>query len=397
MRLYKSTYHAEYAVKVVRQRRPLKRGTTTYIKLKWRSPTGGWKFKAIGRDLTNAEVEQARKQKELDLNTGAARPEGDGRAIALGTLKATYAELRRQGATGRGYRKGVPKLCEKTIIGHLMTLRYLSHHFGESHTLGSITVEQAEAWIEALAANRLSAVRSENASRTGMSDHTVRDHIRNAKAIVNWAAKAGRLGTSRPNPFSEFKSKPITTPANPEVKIETFEAVLAEITNPGERACYGLMRLAGLRKGEAVGLPWSGRATDSEGAEHRIGVDLNRRRICLVAAKTRIYREAPIVPRLHELLAEAGSSRPTIGDGVSVSGLSGNNLDRRAEQYCRAAGVTKWRDFFQSMRSSCENGWKADGFAEATYCSWIGHDPKVSRKHYVSPTEAEYARVTEVA
>ncbi len=49
------------------------------------------------------------------------------------------------------------------------------------------------------------------------------------------------------------------------------------------------------------------------------------------------------------------------------------------------------------MRSSCENDWKEQGFAEATYCAWIGHDPKVSRKHYVAPTEAEYARVTEVA
>ena len=54
-------------------------------------------------------------------------------------------------------------------------------------------------------------------------------------------------------------------------------------------------------------------------------------------------------------------------------------------------------DFFQSMRSSCENDWKEQGFAEATYCAWIGHDPKVSRKHYVSPTEAEYAQVTKVA
>ena len=86
-----------------------------------------------------------------------------------------------------------------------------------------------------------------------------------------------------------------------------------------------------------------------------------------------------------------------IGAGVSVSGLSGNNLDVRAARYCKWAGVEKWRCFFQSMRSSCENDWKTAGFAEATYCAWIGHDPKVSRKHYVAPTEAEYARVTAVA
>ncbi len=36
----------------------------------------------------------------------------------------------------------------------------------------------------------------------------------------------------------------------------------------------------------------------------------------------------------------------------------------------------------------------ANGVAEATYAAFLGHDPSVSRKHYVSPTAAEYDALT---
>ena len=86
-----------------------------------------------------------------------------------------------------------------------------------------------------------------------------------------------------------------------------------------------------------------------------------------------------------------------VGDGVSVCGLSRNNLHKRAEAYCNAAGVIKWPKFFQAMRSSCENDWKVQGIAEATYTAWIGHTAIVSRQHYVAPTDAEFDLVARVA
>ena len=64
---------------------------------------------------------------------------------------------------------------------------------------------------------------------------------------------------------------------------------------------------------------------------------------------------------------------------------------KRAAAYCHAAGLAKWPDFFQAMRPSCENDWKVAGFAEPTYCTWVGHSAEVSRKHYVVPTETEFA------
>jgi integrase len=124
-------------------------------------------------------------------------------------------------------------------------------------------------------------------------------------------------------------------------------------------------------------------------------VDWEQRRIRLVAPKTRTYREVPICGRLVQILTEAfNAARP---GSFSVSGLSGHNLYRQAERYCKAAGLRKWPNFFQSMRSSCENDWKVKGLAEPTYTTWLGHSAKVSREHYVAPTDAEFAVVINAA
>ena len=35
--------------------------------------------------------------------------------------------------------------------------------------------------------------------------------------------------------------------------------------------------------------------------------------------------------------------------------------------------------------------------AEATYCAWLGHSPRVSREHYVTPTSDEYQAIIRAA
>ena len=68
---------------------------------------------------------------------------------------------------------------------------------------------------------------------------------------------------------------------------------------------------------------------------------------------------------------------------------------RRGVRASRTPSGTPWPRVYQAMRVTCENGWKLDGFSEPTYTAWIGHSPAVSRKHYVSPTDAEFAAVVE--
>ena len=119
-----------------------------------------------------------------------------------------------------------------------------------------------------------------------------------------------------------------------------------------------------------------------------------RRRICLVGRnKTkRIYREVPIAPRLYRILLRAHEAAQA--GQVAVCCVLTNNLTRDAAERMKAAGLKPWSKPYQALRSSCENDWKEKGVAEPTYCCWIGHGAKVSRDHYVSPTENEFVSVS---
>ena len=97
-------------------------------------------------------------------------------------------------------------------------------------------------------------------------------------------------------------------------------------------------------------------------------------------------------PRLHDvLLAAFEDAEP---GQETATGLSPNNLTRVVQAIARRAGLTVWRKFYNSLRSSCEQDWKTAGVAEPTYCTWIGHGGDVSRKHYVSPTDTEFEAVS---
>ena len=126
---------------------------------------------------------------------------------------------------------------------------------------------------------------------------------------------------------------------------------------------------------------------------HHVVLDPRDGRTLLVASKTGQYREAPISPALHDHLLRAYDAADT-GTVTVAAGVNGKNLNRDFWKRIQAVGFAPWRKAFQSLRASCENDWKAAGVAEATYATWVGHDPKVSREFYVSPTTAEFDLVT---
>ena len=100
----------------------------------------------------------------------------------------------------------------------------------------------------------------------------------------------------------------------------------------------------------------------------------------------------PICPRLHDLLLTAYDAAQE--GQVTVAGLSGNNLTRNGQKHLKAAGLTTWQKLYQALRTSCENDWKSRSVAEATYATWMGHSPTVSRKGYVAPLDTEYEVIT---
>ncbi len=195
------------------------------------------------------------------------------------------------------------------------------------------------------------------------------------------------------NPFQDYDGRPIPTDPNHYVSMGAFNTLAKKAPSEGWRAMLGLCRLAGLRRGEALALPWESEAEDREGVKRWIGVDFRRMRVCVVSIKTQMYREIPMSRQLAKILRAAQAENGS----ETVTGLSGHNMTRHAAEIAEAAELDVWPKFYQAMRSSCENDWKQRGIAEPTYTAWLGHSPTVSRKHYVAPTEAEFRLVTGAA
>lgn len=361
---------------------------------RWWAADGKRKSKTIGPSkgegrLTRARADAIRRQWELDLNTSGKLEQDRPEQMTLAGCAAHYLVRRRQENGSRGFLRTAPKLTESTIKAHDMVLRYLIEHFGESRLIDSIDVNGAESFVNAMAAGQLSRARgvSEESRKYNLGPQTVRKHIRTVKSIFNWA-KLMRMVTA--NPFDDFDGKALPSDPNHYVSLDDFEKLLDAAPTIGWKVLYALCRFAGLRRGEARSLLWAGEAIDKHGARHWIGVDFQSRRICLVAEKTRMYREVPISPQLAYILAEAhrGGSE-TVADLLSYT-----NLTRLMQGHVRAAGLRPWSKLYQSLRSSCENDWKEQGIAEATYSVWIGHSVKVSRANYVSPLLTEFEAVT---
>lgn len=354
--------------------------------------------KTLGRvsDISRREAKAQRKELEDSFTKGEQSPIKV-KGMSLRQFADMYPNRRRKQTSSRGYLKESPKLSESTITDHVMTIRYLIEHFGESRRINDITLDDAYDWTEALEGGRLTSARKISNQNYGMSEQTVRGHIRNAKAAYNWAIL---FDVVQSNPFAKFDGAPIDTEPNQYVTLKDFHKLYRAAPTTAARLMLAICRLGGLRREAARTLPWSGFAIDSYGKKHLIGIDWDKRRIRVVGNhKGRKYpkrfREAPIRPLLYRLLLKAYHNAEPGAE--SITQLSPNNLTRLGQSITKAAGLPPIKAFYQTLRSSCENDWKIRGHAEVTYCGWAGHSPMVSRKHYVAPTDQEFAAATKVA
>lgn len=347
--------------------------------------------KGSGISLAAAERKRDRFVEALTLGTESLeRPD----KVTLGQFTADYPDRRRQGGNGRGYLKQARKLADKTIADHMMTLRYMIQHFGPNRDMNAITFTNAVAFVEALAADKLAGARKKSGRKWTTSQPCVHAHIRHVKAIFTWAVL---LKVIESNPFTEFRSDSPTSDDNHYVTLSEFRRLYRAAPSQGFKLLYALCRLGGCRRGEALALPWSGHANDSDGKKHWVGIDWDRHRICIVGDHKMVhkYREAPIRPLLYRLLLKAFDAAEA--GPVTITGLGPANYNRIAKKTMTAAGLAPWANFHRALRSSWENDHKLRGVAETTYCSWSGHSPDVSRKHYVAPTAQEFAAVAKLA
>ena len=161
------------------------------------------------------------------------------------------------------------------------------------------------------------------------------------------------------------------------LSLKELDKLLDACPNMGWKMLVALCRLAGLRRGEALGLLWS----DINWEEHHLTV---------IAEKTGRRRVVPIGPKLYQLLLDAFDQT---GEGEKrICPICRHGLWRNFQVYRKRAGLKKWKDAFKVMRRNCETDW-AQEYPQYAVSAWIGHNIQVSARHYLQVPVELYRKV----
>jgi integrase len=137
-------------------------------------------------------------------------------------------------------------------------------------------------------------------------------------------------------------------------------------------------------------------------------VDWERNRVTVPSPKTDRYdgkgmRTIPLFPELRTYLEEAyelaepGQTHVVGGDHLAkANGPTGwkcCNLRTTFGKLVKRAGLEPWPRLFHNLRSSRETE-LLEEFPVHVVALWMGHDAKVSLKHYAQTTEDHFDRAT---
>jgi integrase len=256
--------------------------------------------------------------------------------------------------------------------------RNLTEFFGEDKPLRNITTgdcDQFKAW---LLTQKLAVA-------------TVAKRLAFARTFLHVARKHKLIDE---NPFSEVKIPTANVSARQRfIDRDAMQKLLAA-ANPTWRTIIALARLGGLRcPSEVLSLEW----------RH---IDWEKNRVTVPSPKTDRYdgkgsRTIPLFadlrPYLEEAfeLAEPGQTH-VIGGGhlAKANGPTGwknCNLRTSFEKLVKRAGLEPWPRLFHNLRSSRETE-LLEEFPVHVVAQWMGHDAKVSLKHYAQTTEDHFDR-----
>jgi len=261
-------------------------------------------------------------------------------------------------------------LHSSTLSVYGTTLAKLAEFFGPGRHLKAIGPEDGMEWASWLRSS-------------GLSEGTVRKHIRTARTMFS---EAVRLGKTDANPVEGIAAAP-QRPVRDwyYVTDDDLEALLDSCPGPGWRCLVALCRLAGLRTGEALRLEWR----DVDWSRHRIRIRPQRGR--QYEGTKQAERVAPAVPRLYQVLQEAFDAAD---DGARrVSPIRYGSVYVRFRQIVRDAGLVPWEKPFTTMRRNCRSDWDAI-YPAADVSAWLGHSTEVGRRHYHDTTQETWDRAT---
>lgn len=174
---------------------------------------------------------------------------------------------------------------------------------------------------------------------------------------------------------------------------------LLDAANPTWRTIIALARFGGLRcPSEVLSLEW----------RH---VDGERGRMTVPSPKTERYdgkenRTIPLFPALRKHLeesfelAEPGQTHVIGGDHLAKAtrptGWKSCNLRTTFGKLIKRAGLKPWPRLFHNLRSSRETE-LLEEFPVHVVALWMGHDAKVSLKHYAQTTDEHFERASRAA
>lgn len=290
-------------------------------------------------------------------------------------------EAPRRAALGeflRAYILSRPDVKPATLEVWQQPCRNLTEFFGDDKPLRSITTgdcDQFKAWLLTQA----------------LAPATVAKRLSFARTFLHVARKHKLIDE---NPFSEVKIPTANVSARQRFIDRDAVQRLLDVANPTWRIIIALCRYGGLRcPSEVLSLEW----------RH---VDWERNRITVPSPKTDRYdgkgcRTIPFFAELRPFLEEAfelagpGQSYVVGGNHLAKAqgpnGWRNCNLRTTFEKLVRRSGLEPWPRLFHNLRSSRETE-LLESFPVHVVALWMGHDAKVSLKHYAQTTEEHFDR-----
>jgi len=276
----------------------------------------------------------------------------------------------------RDYILSRPDVKPATLTVWQQPRRNLLEFFGEGKPLRDITAGEAEqfkAWL----------------STQGLAPTTLAKRLTFARTFFHAARKHRFIEA---NPFAEVKIPSASVRERQHFIDRPTVQRLLEHASPTWRIIIALCRYGGLRcPSEVLSLKWE-------------CVDWGAERITVISPKTDRYagkerREIPLFAELRPYLEEAwelaqpGQEYVVPGDHLAKAqgptGWRNCNLRTAFAKLIRRAGLQPWPRLFHNLRSSRETE-LLEQFPVHVVAQWLGHDPKISLKHYAQITAVHY-------
>lgn len=256
--------------------------------------------------------------------------------------------------------------------------RNLVEFFGNDKALRNITTgdcDQFKAWL----------------LTQELAPATIAKRLSFARTFLHVARKHKLIDE---NPFAEVKIPTANVSARQRFIDRDAVQRLLDVASPTWRTVIALARFGGLRcPSEVLSLEW----------RH---VEWKRNRITVPSPKTDRYegKGSRVIPLFADLrpfleeafeLAAAGQTHVVSGNHLAKAqgpnGWRNCNLRTTFEKLVRRAGLEPWPRLFHNLRSSCETE-LLEEFPIHVVALWMGHDAKVSLKHYAQTTEDHFDR-----